>query len=125
MLNKLIKIQKQALPVLSKYQVAAILVTKNGEEIKGVNIESNIPSSSICAERNAIFSAISLGYKKEDFKEIHVLGGSDDDYVISPCGQCRQLIFEFIPHAMIFMYNKKNKVIKSKISNLLPMGFIK
>ena len=125
MLKKLIQIQKLALPILSNYKVAAILITKDGDEINGVNIESYIPSSSVCAERNAIFSAISLGYDKQSFTEIHVLGGPDDNYIISPCGQCRQFIYEFIPNAIIFMYNKKNEIIKSKIGDLLPMGFVK
>lgn len=123
MLNKLKQLQKKSLPILSNYPVAAIIKTKNNNYIEGVNVESEIPNLSICAERNAIFSAITKGYKPSELKEIHILGGNDKDYIITPCGVCRQLIFEMNSEIIIYMYNQNNKIKKMQIFDLLPSAF--
>ena len=52
-----------------KYPVASIIVMKDGTEFCGVNVETSSPASGICAERNALYSAITVGYKKKDVKE--------------------------------------------------------
>ncbi len=123
MFNKLKQLQKKSLPILSNYPVAAIIKTKDNNYIEGVNVESEIPNLSICAERNAIFAGITQGYKPNDFKEIHVLGGNDKNYIITPCGVCRQLIFEMNNNIIVYMYNQNDKIKKMRISDLLPEAF--
>lgn len=124
MLEKLLTLQKNSFASFSNFNVAAILITKDNSEIKGVNIESAILSSSICAERNAIFSAIAQGYSPKDFKEIHIIGGNSATVVTPPCGVCRQLILEFNPNIIVYGYNKNNKILKWPIRDLLPSAFV-
>ena len=69
MIEKLKTLAKNSYSPYSHFRVSTILVMKDGMEIPGVNVENAAYGSSICAERSAILSAISLGYKKGDFKE--------------------------------------------------------
>ncbi|MDD2181483.1 MAG: cytidine deaminase [Bacilli bacterium] len=77
----------------SNYQVAAIVVTKDNQIFGGVNVENASYGATICAERNAINSAIAAGYKKGDFKELYVMVASTN--LAFPCNICRQVIVEF------------------------------
>ena len=85
-------VRKRAYAKYSDYCVGAVLTTKNGKKYTGCNIE-NYGIQSICAERNAIFSAISHGYHKGDFQELYVMVSSGE--VGMPCFLCRQVISEF------------------------------
>ena len=86
--KKAIESKKNALPTYSKFHVGAALLTEEGKIYSGCNIESSSYSLTICAERTAIFKAISEGERK--FKAIAIAGDTDD--YISPCGACRQVI---------------------------------
>jgi cytidine deaminase len=92
MKEKLKELLKNAYSPYYHFKVAAILVTKDGKEFEGVNVE-NANGTSICAERNAISSAISKGYKKGDFKQIYIM--LENGKIGYPCFACRQVLLEF------------------------------
>lgn len=75
------------------YPVAAILECSDGKLYPGVNIETSSPQAGICAERNAIFSAITAGYKKEHFQRIYILNKTEN--IITPCFICRQALNDY------------------------------
>lgn len=93
MKDKLLELQKNSYAPYSNFHVSAIVVVKDGVEFSGVNVENASFGASICAERSAIVSAISAGYKKGDFKELNVMVSSGE--VGMPCFICRQVISEF------------------------------
>lgn len=73
MQEKLREILKNSYSPYSNFKVAAIVVMKDGSEFKGVNVENASYGAAICAERSAIVSAVSAGYKIGAFKELHVM----------------------------------------------------
>lgn len=78
----------------SGFKVGAALLTKSGKVYKGCNIENGAFSPTNCAERTAIFTAVSDGEK--DFSAIAVVGGADEiNAFCPPCGVCRQVLSEF------------------------------
>ena len=93
MKDKLLELQKNSYAPYSNFHVSAIVVAKDGVEFSGVNVENASFGATICAERSAIVSAISAGYKKGDFKELNVMVSSGE--VGMPCFICRQVISEF------------------------------
>lgn len=93
MKDKLLELQKNSYAPYSNFHVSAIVVAKDGVEFRGVNVENASFGATICAERSAIVSAISAGYKKGDFKELNVMVSSGE--VGMPCFICRQVISEF------------------------------
>ena len=105
----------------SKYNVSAICVMNDGKLIGGVNIENASYGATICAERVAIFKAISMGYKKGDFLELHIMVNSDK--IGTPCFICRQVITEFFDKDVpITMYSKADKMTK-RVEELCPYPF--
>ena len=99
MKEKLEKVLQNAYSPYYHFKVAAIVVTKDNKEFIGVNVE-NANGTSICAERNAIDSAVAHGYKKGDFKTIYVML---EKSMGTPCFACRQVILEF--------FDKKDNII--------------
>ncbi len=93
MKEKLLELQKNSYAPYSDFHVSAIVVMNDGVEFRGVNVENASFGATICAERSAIVSAISAGYKKGDFKELNVMVSSGE--VGMPCFICRQVISEF------------------------------
>lgn len=122
MYENLKKIIRNSYSPLSKYKVACILVCKNNQEFIGVNIENPSTKSGLCAEQVAISSAISDGYSKGDFKELHVLGSGSK--ICTPCFLCRQLLIEFFDEdAKIICYNKNGKSKEFLVKELCPYAF--
>jgi cytidine deaminase len=103
----------------SKYKVGAALITKSGKHYLGTNIENAAYPTSICAERVAIFKAVSEG--EREFEAIAVVtrdGGS-------PCGSCRQVMAEFAIDAQVFIANEKGEVVEdTSVRKLLPFAFL-
>lgn len=93
MKDKLLELQKNSYAPYSNFHVSAIVVMNDGVEFRGVNVENASYGAAICAERSAIVSAISAGYKKGDFKELNVMVSSGE--IGMPCFVCRQVISEF------------------------------
>ena len=84
----------------SNYKVGAALLTTSGKVYLGCNVENCGYAPSNCAERSAIFSAVSNGDR--DFAKIAIVGSSND--ICYPCGICRQVMAELLPNAYIFSY---------------------
>ena len=111
----------------SNFKVGAALLTKNGKVYKGCNIENAAYSTGNCAERTAIFKAVSEGEK--DFAAIAIVGGPADNgelTICPPCGVCRQVINEFVDceeFDIILGTNKPEDMKVYKLKELLPLGF--
>lgn len=104
----------------SGIRVAAAVRTRSGSTYLGVNVENSSYSLTICAERVAIFNAITHGDKEIEW--IAIVTDLEDP--IPPCGACRQVIAEFNPSANIVMYSVKSKKIQvTTLQRLLPMSF--
>ncbi|MBN1304838.1 MAG: cytidine deaminase [Anaerolineales bacterium] len=110
--------RKRAYAPYSRYQVGAALRTKSGRIYTGVNIENAAYPTTICAERVAIFKAVSEGDK--DFDVIAVVtenGGT-------PCGSCRQVMAEFGLDTAVLVADSKGQVtMESTVGGLLPGAF--
>lgn len=122
LITKAIEARKAAYTPYSKFKVGAALLTKSGEIYTGCNIENAAYPVSCCAERVAIFKAISEGVYK--FKEMAVV--ADTDGPVAPCGSCRQVMAEFFSKEMpIYLTNLKNDTLETTIEGLLPGSFVK
>lgn len=103
----------------SNYKVGAALLTKSGKIFTGTNIENASFPAGMCAERVAIFKAISEGFK--DFAALAIYAqGKLFPY---PCGICRQVIAEFSKDLPIISAKSENKYVIKNISELLPSVF--
>ena len=109
----------------SNYYVGAALLTRSGKIYRGCNIESCSYTPTTCAERVALLKAVSEGEK--EFLAIAVVGGPEEgidfDAEVSPCGVCRQFIYEFGPDTLIIGIEGRDKYYVMPISELLPKGF--
>jgi cytidine deaminase len=114
-----IKAKQNALPIYSNFFVGASVLTSEGKVYTGCNIESSSYSLTICAERNAIFKAVSEG--EREFKAIAVAGDTED--YISPCGACRQVISDLCGEIDVILVNSNGDYIVKKTSELLPFAF--
>lgn len=122
MIERLIKLQKNSYSPYSNFQVSAIAVMKDGTEFPGVNVENAAYGACICAERSAILSAISNGYKKGDFQELYVMVSSGE--VGMPCFQCRQVISELFDNDCIIHCCSTKGIIKDyTVKQLCPFPF--
>ena len=108
----------------SGYKVGAALLTKAGKVYLGCNIENAAYGPTNCAERTAIFKAVSEG--EREFSCIAVVGGKDGvvEDVFPPCGICRQVMQEFCePDFMIYMGRGDDSFEAVRLEELLPFGF--
>lgn len=122
MQEKLREILKNSYSPYSNFKVAAIVVMKDGSEFKGVNVENASYGAAICAERSAIVSAVSSGYKIGDFKELHVMVRSGK--IGMPCFICRQVISEmFEKDNNVYCYDTNGNVKKYTVEQLCPYPF--
>ena len=103
----------------SNFKVGAALRTPGGKIFGGCNVENATYGLTVCAERVAIFKAISEGERR--FDAIAVV--TDTDSLTPPCGACRQLIWEFCGEVPVVMANLKGKVEVSRMSALFPKPF--
>ncbi|HEM3617254.1 TPA: cytidine deaminase [Streptococcus suis] len=111
---------KYAYVPYSNFPVSAILVTKSGELYSGVNIENASFGLTNCAERTAIFKAISEGVR--DFSEIIIYGETEKP--ISPCGACRQVMAEFFDKDLkVTLVAKDKSTVVMTVGELLPYSF--
>jgi cytidine deaminase len=106
----------------SKFKVGAALLTKSGEIIGGANVESASYGLTCCAERVALFKALTGG--KKDFVAVAVVARCDGGPM--PCGACRQLLAEYAPDAKVFVADSDDlKTIQAfTVRRLLPAAFV-
>src|SRR5699024_317208 len=114
------KIRKKAYVPYSKFPVGAALLTKSGHIYTGCNIENAAYPVSCCAERVAIFNAISEG--GQEFSQLAVVADTKDP--VSPCGSCRQVMSEFFESTMEIHLANLNETVKTiTMEKLLPYAF--
>jgi cytidine deaminase len=119
LINKAVEAKATALPPYSNFHVGAALLTEDNKIYLGCNVENSSYSLTICAERTAIFKAISEGERK--FKAIAIASDSPD--YITPCGACRQIIFDHCGEIDIICSNGEKEYKVFKTSELLPYAF--
>lgn len=116
--------QKNSYAPYSSFNVGAALLCKDGEVFKGCNIENASFSPTVCAERTAIFKAVSEGEK--EFLKIAIAGGKNYSVADAtpPCGVCRQVMREFCDDDFEILLAKQNcEFEKFTLSELLPLSF--
>lgn len=122
LLDEAFTIQKQAYAPYSNFRVGAALLGKSGRIYLGCNIENASYSPTCCAERLAIFKAVSEG--ERDFTALAIV--SDSNQPTPPCGVCRQVLSEFCQADMPIICSDKNgKLITASLGELMPMIFTK
>lgn len=125
LINLAIKMREFSYTPYSHYNVGAALLTKDKKIYTGCNIENASYTPSNCAERTAIFKAVSEGNK--DFKAIAVMGGKKDTKKLDfcpPCGVCRQVMKEFCKDDFYIILGQDENNIKTyTLKELLPEGF--
>ncbi|WP_245857216.1 cytidine deaminase [Petrotoga miotherma] len=112
------KTRENAYAPYSNFKVGACLLSNDGEIFSGCNVENASYGLSICAERNAIFSAVAKG--KREFKAMLIV--AQGEAPVKPCGACRQVMAEFGDFD-VYLANTKGKIEKTKVSELLPNAF--
>ena len=117
--------QKFAYVPYSRYHVGAALRARDGRVFKGCNIENAGYTPTNCAERTALFKAVSEGVR--EFDAIAIVGskvGEKNTLVTGPCGVCRQALYEFGgPKLTVIMAKDENDYIVTTLGDLLPYGF--
>jgi cytidine deaminase len=103
----------------SKFRVGAAVETEDGKIFTGCNIESASFGLTVCAERVAIWKALSEGEKH--FKRIAIV--ADTETLTPPCGTCRQIIWEFCRDASVTLANLRGQVETDEVRDLLPRAF--
>jgi cytidine deaminase len=122
MIEDLIKLHKNSYVPISHFPVSACVVMKDGRKFFGVNVEDASTRAGTCAERNAIYAAITAGYTKGDFKEVHVMISSGE--IGTPCFVCRQMISElFDTDGLIRCYSTKGDYKDYTVGELCPYPF--
>lgn len=105
----------------SNFAVGAALHAKDGTIFHGCNIENASYGLTSCAERNAIFSAMSQGYKKEYFDMIAIV--TNAKRLTSPCGACRQVLSELLPLDTLVILTNNSERLEIIVDDLIPFKF--
>jgi len=114
--------RKKAYVPYSRFPVGAALLTEDGKIIEGCNVENASFGLTNCAERTALFKAVSEGYRQ--FAGIAVVASTEEP--VSPCGACRQVMAELCPPDMtVWLANLKGDIKETTVSELLPGAFRK
>lgn len=122
--EKAVKAMQNAYVPYSGFKVGAALVCSDGTVFTGCNIENASFTPTVCAERTAVFKAVSEG--RRDFTMIAVCGGKDGKIngMFPPCGVCRQVLAEFCPPDFpVLLVTGKNEFRELKLCELLPFSF--
>ena len=127
LIEKALEARKLAYVPYSHHSVGAALLTASGDVVTGCNIENAGYTPTNCAERTAIFKAVSEGIR--DFKAIAIVGGPDNAEhlpICAPCGVCRQVLNEFVDAEsfdVVLGTDDPDNYKVLKLSELLPLGF--
>ena len=119
LLSAAVQASETAYAPYSKFRVGAALLGKNNVIYRGVNVENASYGLTICAERSAVFNAISDGEWQFDLIAVASPGG------VAPCGACRQVLHEFAPDIKIFLVDTSGEkpVTELSLNVLLPHAF--
>lgn len=119
LVKKALEARENAYAPYSNFAVGAALLTGDGEVFTGCNVENASYGLTVCAERVALFKAVSRG--KRTFSAIAIAAGTDD--YCSPCGACRQVLAEFGGDTRVYMANRKGRYWEMTVAELLPAAF--
>jgi cytidine deaminase len=119
LIDAAMSIRERALAPYSNFKVGSAVETAGGKIFTGCNIESATYGLTMCAERVAIWKAVSEG--ETSFKRIAVV--VDTEELTPPCGSCRQIIWEFCGNIPVTMANLHGKIETMRMSDLLPRAF--
>jgi len=114
------RVMKNAHAPYSNFHVGAAILLTNGEIFAGCNVENASYGMTNCAERTAIFTAVAELGPKIEIKAVAVT--NDHGVACSPCGACRQVIYEFGPDATVYFQGSSGPK-QAHITELLPEGF--
>ena len=117
------KARQKSYSPYSHFRVGAALLTKSGKIYTGCNIENAAYTPTVCAERTAIFKAVSDG--ERDFEALAVIGGAEGETAdfCAPCGVCRQVIAEFCNKDFKIILGNDDKFKAYTLDGLLPFAF--
>lgn len=117
--------RKFAYTPYSHFKVGAALLTKSGKLYTGCNIENSSYTPTVCAERTAVFKAVSEG--ESNFAVIAVVGGKEENPLefCSPCGVCRQVLAEFCGEDFRILLGNPEKFQSYTVDEILPFSFTK
>jgi cytidine deaminase len=121
LIEKAKKARLKAYAPYSNFKVGVALLTMSGNVYTGANVENSTFGLTVCAERVAVFKAVSRGEKK--FLKMVVV--TDKDPPVTPCGACRQVLSEFAKDLKIVCANLQGKVQRYSLKELLPEAFEK
>ncbi len=115
--------RENAVAPYSQFKVGAVLLTQSGEIIGGANVESASYGLTCCAERVALFNALTS--RRKDFIAVAVVARAPGGPM--PCGACRQLLAEYAPDAVVLVADsrKLNAIRKFSVKKLLPAAFVR
>ena len=111
--------RRRAVAPYSRFKVGAALETVDGIVITGCNIENATYGLTVCAERVAMFTALSAGHRR--FRRIAVV--ADTAAPTPPCGACRQILWEFGGDLEIILANLRKEAGRHRLADLLPLPF--
>ncbi len=111
-------VRERAYAPYSRYPVGAALLIADGTIVTGCNVENSSYGATVCAERNAVFTAVGQG--RRQFAAIAIVTANAG----SPCGICRQVLYEFAPDIVVIMADAAGRVRhEGPLRDLLPLGF--
>ena len=114
-----VKARRRAYAPYSRFPVGAALLARDGRVFHGCNVENVSFGLTICAERSAVWQAVSQG--ATEFAAIAVT--ARDGRGAPPCGSCRQVLHEFAPHAWVYWRDARGRILKRRVAELLPHAF--
>lgn len=119
LIKKALAVRERAYAPYSKFLVGTALLTEDGQTFVGCNVENASYGLTICAERSAVFAAITAGQRKLTHLALASVGG------VAPCGACRQVLSEFAPDLVIWLVDAKKpkKIVEGNLWDLLPGRF--
>ncbi|MEX0868888.1 MAG: cytidine deaminase [Nitriliruptoraceae bacterium] len=120
LLRRAREMRSRAYVPYSHFRVGAVVITASGRVFEGVNVENASYRMTTCAEQSAIVSMVSAGVRDE-IVAVAVVGDGKDP--CTPCGACRQTIFEFGPDAVVYASGDGGRPLVQRIGQLLPHGF--
>lgn len=111
--------RRNAYAPYSRFSVGAALLTADGRLFHGCNVENASYGLAVCAERNAVWKAVSEG--EREFVAIAVT--AREGAGAPPCGSCRQVLQEFAPRAMVYWRDARGRIVRRRLDGLLPQAF--
>jgi len=119
LVRRAVEARARAYAPYSGFAVGAALLAEDGRIFTGCNVENASFGLTVCAERVALFKAVSEGAR--EFVALAVACGESP---CAPCGACRQVLYEFAPDLLVIMADGRGKLLtRKKLSELLPWGF--